>query len=527
MSTTKMELEVNESTGKFYIHNKTNNNNSHSIHSDRIEQTTATNTLVSSIKSFVSNIFIKPIIDMTSMIVGTDLTDNNHHHHETNSLSISLKSMLWNETTTNDCGGVVINGKNKIGVGGGVGVVMAANTTMNGSSPTKSPPTIYLDNHSSDRIFISSCEKSVVLMNFYQQDTFFDCDDYIDGGEDTIDFVADSTKIQYNSYGDELLPTKHLNDSPKNNCSALSTFDKTPELFKNDVNIKTEQPIPSPEIIPYGCIFTKFFRLDNSKEKSPLLAMCYKQHKARQLQQINKPTSKERPSMSSSSSSLSMSPCRRTSEIESDDSFIVFEESSPKSTNSVDDLIGTTPTTTTLKNYYNRQRQLSECSDDFILFEGDPDDDTTDEDFTDSTDDSDSEDESDIESDCLDYTAILMRKHDVENKDQPDSGFEENKDQDSGPEEKKVTFNLRPTVHEIRAWNYAYSEARKGKWEQMGRDRERFEKRINELSHILSPILKADHRQKIYKQRFNDEHVNHNTKHKTQHISNKRKKLRK
>lgn len=66
----------------------------------------------------------------------------------------------------------------------------------------------------------------------------------------------------------------------------------------------------------------------------------------------------------------------------------------------------------------------------------------------------------------------------------------------------QVTFNLSPIVHEIRAWKFAYSEARKGKWEQMGRDRERFEKRINELSHILTPVLNAAYRQKIYEQRF-------------------------
>lgn len=66
----------------------------------------------------------------------------------------------------------------------------------------------------------------------------------------------------------------------------------------------------------------------------------------------------------------------------------------------------------------------------------------------------------------------------------------------------QVTFNLCPIKHEIRAWKFAYSEARKGKWEQMGRDRERFEKRISELGRILTPILAADHRQKIFQQRF-------------------------
>lgn len=65
-----------------------------------------------------------------------------------------------------------------------------------------------------------------------------------------------------------------------------------------------------------------------------------------------------------------------------------------------------------------------------------------------------------------------------------------------------MTFNLCPTVHEIRAWKFAYCEARKGKWEQVGRDRERFEKKIKELGAHISPVLAANHRQKIYNERF-------------------------
>lgn len=68
----------------------------------------------------------------------------------------------------------------------------------------------------------------------------------------------------------------------------------------------------------------------------------------------------------------------------------------------------------------------------------------------------------------------------------------------------QVTFNLCPVVHEIRAWKFAYSEARKGKWEQMGRDRERFEKRCNDVHRILAPILSAQHRRNIYEQRFRE-----------------------
>lgn len=65
-----------------------------------------------------------------------------------------------------------------------------------------------------------------------------------------------------------------------------------------------------------------------------------------------------------------------------------------------------------------------------------------------------------------------------------------------------MKFNLCPQVHEIRAWKFAYREARKGKWEQVGRDRERFEKKINELGAIITSVLTATHRDKIYNERF-------------------------
>lgn len=145
-----------------------------------------------------------------------------------------------------------------------------------------------------------------------------------------------------------------------------------------------ETPIPSPETIPSGCIFTKFFRLGNRNShcRQPPLSLP-----TRCMQKLYNPTHlkplKERPVST-----------RRTSETESDDSFIVFEECSPKSTTSVDDLMPKQST------FYKRQRQLSDCSDDFILFADDDDDDgshlhcyTTDEDFTDSTDDSDGSDD--------------------------------------------------------------------------------------------------------------------------------------
>lgn len=183
-------------------------------------------------------------------------------------------------------------------------------------------------------------------------------------------------------------PKNTKSNSPSTSMPAVAatnvpvTTKSTPAAQKSDLNSRPciEMPIPSPEDIPSGCIFTRFFRLDgpNCRQKQQMLqSRCM----PKQVPQQIKPM-KER--------SIS---CHRLSETESDDSFIVFEDSSPRSTtSSVDDL---NLRIAALKDSYKRQRQLSECSDDFILFTDDVEDCnyryncTTDEDFTDSTDDSD------------------------------------------------------------------------------------------------------------------------------------------
>lgn len=111
----------------------------------------------------------------------------------------------------------------------------------------------------------------------------------------------------------------------------------------------------------------------------------------------------------------------RLSESESEDNYIVFDGVNTKSV-STDDLIGC--------DYENarrtstRQRQMSECSDDFICFEYDESDlancihsdQTTDEEFSD-TDDSDDESSDSEPDECV----FERETH------PPDSGFEERK----------------------------------------------------------------------------------------------------
>lgn len=155
----------------------------------------------------------------------------------------------------------------------------------------------------------------------------------------------------------------------------------------------------------------------------------------------------------------------RASESESDDSFIIFQDISPYKSTAIRDTY----------NFRRRSRQISECSsDDFIVFENGSRDTSFCYETTTDDDDGDTEDEAD---------AARMP----------------NAEQSKG---KRVKFNLCPIVHEIRAWKFAYAQARKGHWHQVGWDRERFERRINDLSEIVSPILAAEHRHKIYNERF-------------------------
>ncbi|XP_012221254.1 uncharacterized protein PPP1R15 [Linepithema humile] len=76
-------------------------------------------------------------------------------------------------------------------------------------------------------------------------------------------------------------------------------------------------------------------------------------------------------------------------------------------------------------------------------------------------------------------------------------------DQDSEElKTKKVSFDLNPVVHLMVKWGYAYRAARKGPWEQMARDNERFKGRIDSIAAVLDPILTNNHRSQVWQKRF-------------------------
>ncbi|XP_039752803.1 uncharacterized protein LOC120628479 [Pararge aegeria] len=68
---------------------------------------------------------------------------------------------------------------------------------------------------------------------------------------------------------------------------------------------------------------------------------------------------------------------------------------------------------------------------------------------------------------------------------------------------KKVTFSTQPPkVHVMRVWAFAARQARAGHWERHARDRERFKRRIADVEMAISWVFKRQHRTRVVFQRF-------------------------
>eukprot|EP00062_Callorhinchus_milii_P003630 gi/632941142/ref/XP_007885707.1/ PREDICTED: protein phosphatase 1 regulatory subunit 15A-like [Callorhinchus milii] len=63
---------------------------------------------------------------------------------------------------------------------------------------------------------------------------------------------------------------------------------------------------------------------------------------------------------------------------------------------------------------------------------------------------------------------------------------------------KKVRFSPVVEVHKMLTWPFALWAARRGPWEEMARDRLRFQQRIQETERAISYCLNANHREKMW-----------------------------
>ncbi|KAK5866946.1 hypothetical protein PBY51_011477 [Eleginops maclovinus] len=71
------------------------------------------------------------------------------------------------------------------------------------------------------------------------------------------------------------------------------------------------------------------------------------------------------------------------------------------------------------------------------------------------------------------------------------------KKEESSSTQKKVRFSPLVQVHVMRTWPFARQASRKGHWEEMVRDRDRFRRRVQETEQAIGYCLTQQHREKL------------------------------
>ncbi|KAF2897716.1 hypothetical protein ILUMI_08457 [Ignelater luminosus] len=170
----------------------------------------------------------------------------------------------------------------------------------------------------------------------------------------------------------------------------------------------------------------------------------------------------------------------------------------------------------TMRNRF-RSRLPSECEseDSFIVFE-EGSGNLNEDDCEDSSDSVTSSDEESDESDVMDfYTSNQNSQDSTSSDDECDSNVmdfstipSQNCRLKTSLPRKKVRFADEKDlceIHPMIQWSFAYQKARKGPWEQFALDRARFKNRVSNVEPILNAILQPLHRNKMFKERFQDD----------------------
>ncbi|KAL7299257.1 hypothetical protein TKK_0007847 [Trichogramma kaykai] len=177
---------------------------------------------------------------------------------------------------------------------------------------------------------------------------------------------------------------------------------------------------------------------------------------------------------------------------DSDDNFIVFDH--------VND------------DYDQKDDDDNDDDDDDKDEDEDEDEDEDDEDDDDDDDDNDANDNEINDSidskDSVDGFVVLRNNDDNQTACCQSSGandVQKNKKKSKKEKRKaKVSFDLKPQVHLMIKWDFAYRKARPGPWEQAARDRGRFARRVSDSRKVLDKILLPAHRARIFEERFQD-----------------------
>lgn len=79
----------------------------------------------------------------------------------------------------------------------------------------------------------------------------------------------------------------------------------------------------------------------------------------------------------------------------------------------------------------------------------------------------------------------------------PQSPLKEEEETMASSTQKKVRFSPLVQVHVMRTWPFARQASRKGHWEEMARDRDRFQKRIRDTEQAIGHCFTQPHRERV------------------------------
>ncbi|XP_068579727.1 protein phosphatase 1 regulatory subunit 15B [Cebidichthys violaceus] len=78
----------------------------------------------------------------------------------------------------------------------------------------------------------------------------------------------------------------------------------------------------------------------------------------------------------------------------------------------------------------------------------------------------------------------------------PQTPEEEQRENKTSSTQKKVRFSPEVQVHVMRTWPFARQASRKGHWEEMARDRDRFRRRVRDAERVIGRCLAPPHRER-------------------------------
>lgn len=205
---------------------------------------------------------------LSTMITATsDATKNHHHqHHHMTNTNASHKQQKPIDMISNTCdqveettdGNGLVNAVKSV-LGYLIKPILETKTRIIGDSRAHMEPqtlttrmSTSFEHHPSNHTTNGGCSLVHILSTDMENVPFFDCDDYIEGSEDTVDFVADSTKIPWDTIDNMSATSESIyfecNPHFKDALNETAPLQAPPSPQKEPETIETVDAVIMPKI---------------------------------------------------------------------------------------------------------------------------------------------------------------------------------------------------------------------------------------------------------------------------------------